>query len=152
MDSLEYKKASKTIDYTALGPPLPPKLRASTTDVQCVSLEWLIDGLYPRPEFIKGYRFIVDSEYNQVFEKNVNEFLFKDMQPGRQYDLEVVTLTNWIVGKSKPSNKLNLICPSRPNAPLITQMPNTKPYTVIIGWKPVKTRTTNRHDKIVFYK
>ncbi len=151
MDSSEYKKASKTIDYTALGPPLPPRLRATSTDVQCISLDWLMDQ-YPRPEFIKGYRLIVDSQQNQVFEKNINEFLFKDMQPGRQYDLEVTTLTNWIVGQSKPSNRLNLICPTRPHAPLISQLPNTKPFTAVIGWKPVRTRSTNRHDKIAFYK
>lgn len=151
MDSTEYKKSSKSIDYTALGPPLPPKLRASTSDIQCISLEWIMDQ-YPRPEFIKGFQLIVDNQKNQVFEKNVGEFLFKDMQPGRQYDIEIVTLTNWIVGQSQPSNRLNLICPNRPNAPLISQLPNTKPFTVIIGWKPVKTRSTNRHDTILFYK
>lgn len=39
MDSSEYKKASKIIDYTALGLPIPPRLRDSTSDVQCVSLD-----------------------------------------------------------------------------------------------------------------
>ena len=151
MDTTEYKKASKLIEYTALGPPLPAKLRAGSTDIQCISLEWSLDQ-YPRPEFIKGYQLVVNSEESQVFNKNINEFLFKDMQPGRQYDLEVITLTNWIVGRSQPSNQLNLICPNRPNPPLITQLPNAKPFTVIIGWKPVKTRSNNKHDKILFYK
>lgn len=151
MDSSEYKKASKIIDYTALGPPIPPRLRASTSDVQCVSLDWVMEQ-YPRPEFIKGYRLIIDSQPNQVFEKNINEFLFKEMQPGRQYEIEVITLTNWIVGSSPPSNRLTLVCPHRPHAPLISQLPNIKPYTVMIGWKPVRTKSTQAHDRIASYK
>ena len=151
LDSTEYKKASKLIDYTALGPPLPPKLRVTSTDIQSVTLDWTLSQ-YPRPEFIKGFRLLVDSKQNQIFEKSINEFIFKDLQPGKKYDMEIVTLTNWIIGQSNPSNKIMLICPHRPHAPLINQLPSAKPYPVIIGWKAVTTRSTGTHDQILFYK
>jgi hypothetical protein len=152
LDSTEYKKSSKIIDYTALGPPLPPKLTIITTDIQSITLNWTMSHEYPRPEFIKGYKLVVDGSQNQIFEKHINEFIFKDMQPGKKYDIEIVALTNWIVGQSNPSNKISLLCPNRPYAPLITQAPSAKPFTVIIGWKSVRTRSTNKQDQILLYK
>lgn len=116
-----------------------------------VTLEWITQH-YPRPEFISGYRLIVNGEPNKIFEKNVNEFLFTDMQAGKKYDIEIVTLANSIVGQSKPSNQISLICPMTPNAPLITQLPTVRPNSVVIGWKPVIPRTNNKWDQILFYK
>jgi len=147
----EYKKASKTIIYTALGPPHPPRLRVNATDLNSVTLEWIVQH-YPRPEFITGYRLMINNETNQVFEKHVSEFLFTDMQPGRKYDIEMLTLTNSIVGQSQPSNQINLICPLRPVPPLITQLPSVRPNSAVIGWKPAEPRSNNRWDQLLYYK
>jgi len=76
--TLEYKRSSKTIIYTPLGPPSPPKLKVSSRDLYSANLEW-IPQLYPRPEFITGYQLVVNGELNKMFEKNANEFFFSDM-------------------------------------------------------------------------
>lgn len=150
-DTTEYKKSSKTLYYTPLGPPNPPRLRVNAVDIQSATLEW-ISPHYPRPEFIAGYRLLVNSEPMQAFEKNANEFLFTDMQPGRKYNIEIVTLTNSIVGESKPSNLITLICPRRPSPPLISQLPTVRPNSAIIGWKPCEPKSSNKCDQILFYK
>ena len=67
--TLEYKRSSKTIIYTPLGPPSPPKLKVSSRDLYSANLEW-IPQLYPRPEFITGYQLVVNGELNKMFEKN----------------------------------------------------------------------------------
>jgi len=139
------------IDYTSLSPPEPPRLRVSSVDLQSVTLEW-ITSQYAKPDFIKGYRLIVNSEPNEVFEKNINEFLFKDMQPGFCYEIEILTLTNWMIGSSQPSNMITLLCPERPNAPLITQLPSLRSNSVVIGWKPVEPKSNNKSDQILLYK
>ena len=75
---MEYKRSSKTIIYTPLGPPPPPKLKVSARDLYSANLEW-IPQLYPRPEFITGYQLVVNGELNKMFEKDANEFFFSDM-------------------------------------------------------------------------
>lgn len=107
---------------------------------------------YPKPDFIKGYRLIVNSEPNEIFEKNINEFIFKDMQPGFAYEIEILTLTNWMVGACLPSNKITLLCPSRPLTPVISQLPSLRSNSVIIGWKPVEPKSVNKSDQILLYK
>lgn len=139
------------IDYTALGPPEPPRLRVNSVDIQSVTLEWIMTQ-YAKPDFIKGYRLIVNSEPNEVFEKNINEFMFRDLQPGFCYEIEILTLTNWMIGSSQPSNKITLVCPNRPQAPLITQVPSLRTNSVVIGWKPVEPRSSSKADQILFYK
>ena len=151
METEEYKKSSKTLQYTALGPPHPPKLRVSAVDIFSSTLEWLPQH-YPRPEFITGYRLIVNGELSQIFEKNVNEFIFADMQPGRKYDIEIVTLTNSIVGQSQPSNRITLVCPLRPRAPIITQLPSVRPNACVIGWKAPDFNSNNNWDNVICYK
>lgn len=143
--------SSKMIHYTPLGPPHPPRLRANAIDLYSVSLEWNTQD-YPRPEFITGYRLRVNSELNQIFDKNIHEFLFTDMQPGKKYDIEIITLTNAIVGQSEPSNTISLICPRPPAAPLISQLPTVRPNSVVIGWKPNDMRVNNKYDQVLFYK
>ena len=76
--TIEYKRSSKTIIYTALGPPPPPKLRVSSRDLYAATLEW-IPQPYPRSEFITGYQIDVNGELNKIFEKDSNEFFFSDM-------------------------------------------------------------------------
>lgn len=147
----EYKRSSKTIIFTALGPPTPPRLRVNAVDIQTAALEWIASH-YPRPDFIAGYRLMVNSELNQTFEKSISEFLFTDMQPGKKYTIELITLTNAIVGESKPSNSITLVCPRRPNPPLISQLPTVRPNSVIIGWKPSDPKSNNKCDQILSYK
>lgn len=151
IDSIESKRTSKVIDYTALGPPEPPRLRVNFVDLRSVTLEWIMSQ-YAKPDFIKGFRLIVNGELNEVFEKTINEFIFRDMQPGYCYDIEILTLTNWMIGASLPSNKITLICPNRPKAPLITQLPSIRTNSVVIGWKPVEPRSNNKPDQILLYK
>lgn len=147
----EYKSSSKSILFTPLGPPEPPRLRVNAVDVQSATLEWIVPQ-YAKPEFITGYRLIVNSEPGQMFNRGDREFVFKDLQPGKSYKIEIATVTNSIVGQSKPSNAITIVCPQRPKAPLITQLPTVRPYSAVVGWKPADPRSTNKYDQILFYK
>ena len=151
LDTTEYKKASKTINYCALGPPHPAKLRVTAINANAVSLEWTTQH-YARPEFITGYRLVVNGELSTLFDKSISEFAFADMQPGKRYDIEIVTLTNAIIGQSNPSNMISVMCPHVPNSPLITQLPTIRPNSVVIGWKPSEPRSNHKWDDILFYK
>ena len=150
-NATEYRKSSKSLSYTPLGPPHPPKLRANGIGMQSVTIEWFVQQ-YPRPEFITGYRLIINSELKRIFEKTVNEFIFTDMMPGKVYEIQIITLTNSIVGQSKPSNPLILVCPQRPSQPLVTQLPTVRPNSVVLGWKPTVPRSSNKCDQILLYK
>ena len=37
---------------------------------------------YPKPEYITGYRLLVNSEYKEKFSTNQNEFVFNELKPG----------------------------------------------------------------------
>lgn len=150
-NATEYKKSSKSLSYTPLGPPNPPRLRATGVGLQAVNVEWLVQP-YPKPDFLLGYRLIVNSELKQIFEKKIGEFIFADMLPGKVYELQILTLVNPIVGQSLPSNPLILICPERPAQPLISQVATTRPNSVTVGWKPPKAKSHNRYDQILYFK
>lgn len=147
----EYVKSSKTVIYTPLGSPHAPKLRVNSVDEQSAIIEWLSES-YPRQEFITGYRLLINSEQGQLFNKDINHFMLKDMQPGKQYSIQIVTLTDSVVPQSKPSNPITLICPIKPKQPLISQLPSVRPNSATIGWRPVEPRSIQKHDQIVSYK
>ena len=77
----EFKINSSIINYISLGPPHPPKLRVINVDIQAVTLEWAMPD-YPKPEFITGYRLMVNSEYKEKFGTNQKEFIFNELKPG----------------------------------------------------------------------
>lgn len=147
----EYKSSSKMIVFTPLGPPTAPRLRVNAVDIQSAIVEW-IPSEYAKPDAVSGYKLLVNNEPSQTFKKNDREFLFKDMQPGKSYKLEIVTLTNSVLGESNPSNAITVICPQRPNPPLVNQLPSARPYSAVIGWKPVNVRSPNIYDQIICYK
>ncbi|RNA39092.1 hypothetical protein BpHYR1_016864 [Brachionus plicatilis] len=147
----EYVRSSKKLFYTPLGPPHSPKLRVNSVDEQTAMIEWITES-YPRPDFVTGYRLIVNSELGQLFQKDINQFLLKDMQPGKQYSIQIATLTNSVVPQSKPSNPITLVCPLRPTQPLISQLPSVRPNSATIGWKPVEPKSNQKFDRIVSYK
>jgi hypothetical protein len=72
--------------------------------------------------------------------------------PERKYDIEILTLTNSIVGKSAPSNRVTLICPMRPTPPLIQQLPSIRPHSATIGWKTTDSKTNEDWDNVICYK
>lgn len=147
----EYEKSSKTLNYTPLGSPHAPKLRVNSVGEQTALMEWICES-YPKQEFIKGFRLLVNSEHSQLFDKDVNKFELKDMQPGKEYSIQIVTLTDTVVPESKPSNSITLVCPLRPNSPLIHVSPSIRPNSAAIEWKPVEPKTDKNSDRVVSYK
>jgi hypothetical protein len=139
------------MNYMPLGPPSAPRLRVSSIDLQSITLEWHAPQ-YARPDYISGYQLIINSEYKQIFEKDVNEFVFTDMQPNQKYDIQIVTLTNETIGRSEPSNVVTLVCPHKPPAPVISQLPTVRPNSIVVGWRPSEPRSSNNYDRALFYK
>jgi hypothetical protein len=95
---------------------------------------------------------MINNEHRQTFDKNVQEFLFADMQPGKKYEIEIISLADSVIGESKPSNRLTLICPLQPDTPLISALSTTRPNSAVIGWKQVEPKTDNSFDQILCYK
>jgi hypothetical protein len=157
MDATEYKSCSRAILFTPLGAPEPPRLRINSVGTQSATLEW-IPAHYARPELISGYSLTINSAESQLFGRDDREFLFQALQPGKSYKLEIAAITNAIIGKSKPSNAITLMCPNRPDPPLISQMPTVRPNSVVVGWKPAveaadaAARSSNKFDQILCYK
>ena len=71
---------------------------------------------------------------------------------GKSYTLELVALTNSIIGQSELSNPITIICPRKPKTPLIYQSSTLKINSVVISWKPTMPRSINKEDKIINYK
>ena len=126
-------------------------MRVSSVDLQSARLEWIAPQ-YPRPEFITGYQLVVNGDSKTIFERDLNEFLFTDFQPGHKYEVSLLTLTNSIVGQSPPSNKIIIQCPHRPSSPMIAQFPTIRTNSVVIGWKPVEPKTSSKFDRVTIYK
>ena len=135
-----------------MGVPNAPRLRVNAVDLRSCTLEWKLETAYAKPEFLNGYKLIIDNSHRETFEKNVQEFLFADMQPGKKYDIELISLANSIVGDSKPSNKITLVCPKTPNAPVISALSTTRPNSAVIGWQQVEPKSENSYDQIISYK
>jgi hypothetical protein len=153
MDASEYKSSSNTIIFTPLSAPDPPRLRVTSVDLQLARIEWT-PAHYAKGDLISGYRLLINSVESQLFDKKDREFVFKDLQPGKSYKLEIVALTNATIGKSLPSNAITIVCPNRPNPPLITQMSTVRPYSVVVGWKAAaeSKSTKNKFDLIQSYR
>jgi hypothetical protein len=152
-DATEFKKSSKVVNYSPMTPPKAPRLRVSAIDIQSATLEWLNEAPTPsKPEFFTGYRLVVNGEQRQTFDKSVKEFLFADMQPGRKYEISLVSLTNSILGNSRQSNVVTLVCPRRPRAPVISSMQSTRPNSAVICWNQVEPKSELAFDQIVCYR
>jgi hypothetical protein len=153
-EGLEFKRSSKVINYSPVAPPSAPRLRVTATDIQSASLEWVLDAPLTKTasEFFTGYRLVVNNEQRQTFDKSVKEFLFSDMQPGRKYEISLVSLTNSILGNARQSNLITLVCPRRPAPPVISAMQSTRPNSALISWNQVEPRSELPFDQIVCYR
>lgn len=137
-----------------MGPPAPPGMMVTSVDIQSATLEWSFgESVHSKHlDSLTGYRLQVNGEDKQTFDRNCKEFLFTDMQPGKNYDLSVVSITDSLISESGQSNVITLVCPKRPYAPLISAMPTTRPRSAMIAWKPVEPRSSNYYDQILFYR
>ena len=147
----QVKKASPTINHISLGPPHPPKLIVTNLGLQSVTIEWSLDD-YPKPEYITGYRLIINSEYKHKFDKSKKDHVLNDLQPGNSYKLELVALTNSVIGQSLPSKAIEVKCPLKPRAPIIYLQQTVQVNSVMLGWKTELTQSSNKEDQIWMYR
>ena len=71
---------------------------------------------------------------------------------GQSYRLELVALTNSIIGQSEASRAIVVTCPKKPKTPSIFQSSTLKINSVVISWKPTVPRSINKEDQILNYK
>ena len=147
----EFKSISKTVTHTSIGPPRAPTLRISNIDLQAVTLEWLVAD-YPRPDFISGYRLLVNSQYKEILSNNQHGLIFNELKPGKSYKLELIVLTNSVIGQSEPSKPLTIVCPLEPTPPNIYQSPTMRANSVMISWNPTVPRSYNKEDQVWMYR
>ena len=147
----EVKKPSPTINHISLGPPHPPKVIVTNLVLQSVTIEWSLDN-YPKPEYVSGFRLFINSEPNVKFEKNKNSHVLSDLVPGNSYKIQLVALTNSVIGQSLLSKCIEVKCPLKPSAPLIYSQPTVQVNSAMIGWKPEMPKSMNKEDQIWMYR